>query len=98
MPATQELVFPSLQGGLIGEQRLYLELMERRKALYILPALDSILLQLIDGSGAPKVNQILQDLKLGFPGTFVSLSVMDRDQGIWLRDTVLPAIKIPAGP
>ncbi|OGN89280.1 MAG: hypothetical protein A2Y88_10280 [Chloroflexi bacterium RBG_13_48_10] len=98
LPATQELVFPSLQGGLIGEQRLYLELMERRKALYILPALDSILLQLIDGSGAPKVNQILQDLKLGFPGTFVSLSVMDRDQGIWLRDTVLPAIKIPAGP
>lgn len=96
LPAMQELVFPSIKVGQLGEQRLYLELMERRKTLYVLPALDTILLQLIDGSGAPKINQELQNL--GFPGTFVSLFAMDRDQGILLRDNLLPLLGLPVGP
>ena len=63
----------------LSPQAFYLELLGRRRTVYLLPVLRTGLLEFIDGSGALTLN-----LLLGTTG--VSLSSMTASQGIKLRD------------
>jgi hypothetical protein len=67
------------QAPLLTPQAFYLELLGRRRTLYLLPVVRTALLELIDGSGAPTLNHLLGT-------TGVSLSSMTASQGIKLRD------------
>ena len=59
-------------------QAFYLELLGRRRAVYMLPVVRTTLLELIDGSPAPMLNKLLAT-------TGVSLSSMTCPQGTTLR-------------
>lgn len=98
LPAMQQLVFPALQPPPpLRAQQVYLEMLGRRKALYVLPAIDTALFELVDGSGAPTFNIVL-----GFAGAPGPLPTTPRTmrcaQGTALRNFLLPMIGLPAGP
>ncbi len=99
LPALQQEVFPAIQPPAgIRAQQVYLEMMARRKALYILSAIDTVLFELFDGSGAPTLNTIILPLA-GAPGPLpTTLFRMTRAQGAALRDFLLPLFGLPAGP
>jgi len=78
-------------------QLLYLELMARRKALHVLPALDTLLFELIDGSGAPDLNIWLAAAGAPMPIP-TTIGALRCPQGSKLRDWLLPLVGLPAGP
>jgi hypothetical protein len=63
-----------------GMASLYLEILGRRRALYLLPALRTHLLELVDGSGMPNLG-----LAIGAPAGALSLRTLNRAQGLALR-------------
>ena len=97
-PAMQQEVFTSgaPPTGLRAQQ-IYLEMLARRKALYVLPAIDTTLLELFDGSGQPTLNLLLG--VAGAPGPLPTTPLAMRcTQGAALRNFLLPLIGLPAGP
>ena len=97
--AMQQEILPSVPANaFLAPQMFYLEILHRRKVLYVLPAVDTMLLQLVDGSGAPLLNTLLGLLGVLPAGTTVSMRTMNRAQGIALRDFVLPLLGLPTGP
>ncbi len=99
LPATQQLMFPPVQPPPpLRPQQAYLEMLARRKALYVLPVIDTTLLELVDGSGAPFLNTVVLPLAMA-PGPFpVTLRTMRCAQGTSLRNFLLPLTGPPAGP
>ena len=94
----QEIVPAITPPAPLRPQQFYMEMFARRKALYLLPAVDTALLELIDGSGAPLLNMIVLPLA-GAPGPLpTSLRAMTRAQGTALRNFLLPLIGWRAGP
>lgn len=97
--AMQQEVLESVPANFfIPEQQVYLELLHRRKVLNVLPAVDSLLLQLIDGSGAPRLNGLLRTLQVLDANATVTAATMDCSQGDALRTTVVPALGLPQFP
>ena len=103
LPAMQQEIFPAVQppAGLgLKTQQAYLEMLARRKALYILPAIDTALLALVDGSSAwtsNSLNLILQFANAPGPIPTTALA-MTCAQGSALRDWLFQLIGLPAGP
>jgi hypothetical protein len=98
LPAMQQEVFPAIQPGTgIRAQQVYLELLARRKGLYVLTAIDTALLELFDGSGAPTLNLLL-GLAGAPPPLPTTPAAMRCAQGVALRNFLLPLIGLPAGP
>lgn len=80
---TQELL-PSVAPSGLSPQSIYMEILGHRKTLYLLSAVRTALLELVDGSGAPTLN-----LLLGQPVGAVSLANMTCTEGKnlwWLLD------------
>jgi hypothetical protein len=97
--AIQQEVFDSVPANaFIAEQQVYLDMLHRRKVLTVLPAVDTVLLELVDGSGAPTLNGLLGLLGTLPAGTTVDLRTMTCAQGDSLRFTVVPALGLPAFP
>jgi hypothetical protein len=97
--AMQQEILPSVPANaFLAPQMFYLEILHLRKVLYVLPALDTMLLQLVDGSGAPLLNFLLGVLGVLPTGSTVSVRTMNRVQGAALRDFVLPLLGLPTGP
>jgi hypothetical protein len=100
LPAMQQLVFPAIKAGGLRPQQVYLEMMARRKALYVLPAIDTGLLSMVDGSGATATSPF--NLLLAFAGAPGPLPTTPRAmrcaQGTALRNFLLPLIGLPLGP
>ena len=98
LPSMQQEVFPTVQPALLVAQQFYLEMFARRKALYALPVIDTTMLQLVDGSGAPLLNTLLLPLA-GAPGPLpTTVQAMTRAQGTALGTFILPLTGPPAGP
>lgn len=53
MPGVAESLIELPTAQALANERFYVELLGRQRALYLLPALSTALLQLVDGSGAP---------------------------------------------
>lgn len=85
LPAIQQNLLDPLVVPLLRPQQFYVEMMTRRKALFLLPVFDTTLLELVDGSGAPALNLLTG---AGAAGT-ISLRTMNRAEGITLR-SLLP--------
>jgi hypothetical protein len=66
--------------GVLPPQDGYLELLGRRRVLYLLPAIRSELIEFVDGSGAPMLNTLL-----GTTASPVSITTMTCPQGASLR-------------
>jgi hypothetical protein len=79
-------------------QQFYFELLHRRKALNILPAVDTMLLELIDGSGAPTLQGILRSFNVLGPSATVTALTMNCAQGDVLRQIVVPTLGLPQFP
>jgi hypothetical protein len=100
LPAMQQAMFPSIAPSGFRPQQAYLELMARRKVLYALPVVDmSVLLELIDGSGAPFLNAFVLPAA-GAPGPLPTtpLAMTCPPQGTALRTFIMPLIGLPLGP
>jgi hypothetical protein len=100
LPAEQQELFPTIPppaGTALRAQQFYLELLGRRKALYALPAIDTDLLELVDGSGAPTFNTFLA-LAGAPPPIPTTLFAMRRAQGAALRNLILAFTGPPLGP
>jgi hypothetical protein len=99
LPTIQQAIFPPIMpGSPLQPQQAYLELFARRKTLYALAAIDTALLELIDGSGAVFLNTIVLPLA-GAPGPLpTTLARMTCLQGAALRNFILPRIGMPTGP
>lgn len=97
LPAMQQLIFPAFTppaGVALGVQQAYIELLSRRKALYALTAIETALLELVDGSGSPRMNGWLT--AFGAPGPLpTTLGTMTCPQGVTLRGLLAFP---PAGP
>jgi hypothetical protein len=97
--ALQQEVFDSVPPSIVlGAQQVYLDLLHRRKVLTVLPAVDTVLLELVDGSGAPRLNGILRLQEMLPAGGTVTALTMTCDQGDAVRTTVLPFLGLPAFP
>jgi hypothetical protein len=81
----------------IEPQTFYMEQLTRRRALYMVPALDAPWLEFFDGSGAPLVAAVLNTSAV--PVTTVTLAGLTPAQGATLRATFTagtpPAFVIP---
>jgi hypothetical protein len=73
------------QVQLLPPQAFYLELLGRRRAVYLVPVVRTGLLELVDGSPAPTLNALLG-------ATGVSLSSMTCCQGLTLRSDFSAAL------
>jgi hypothetical protein len=76
----QQSLFEWLGFGLLPAQDGYLEILGRRRVLYLLPAIRSQLIEFFDGSGAPLLN-----ILLGTAAAPVSITTMTCLQGSALR-------------
>jgi hypothetical protein len=98
LPAIQQEIFPAVQPAAgLQAQQIYVEMLARRKALYVLPAIDTALLQLIDGSAKIDFNLLLSSANAPGPLPTTPLA-MRCAQGASLRDFWLPKTGLPAGP
>lgn len=93
LPAMQQEIIPPIVLPR-RTQQFYLELLARRKALYVLPVLNTTLLEMFDGSGAPTINGILTDF--GAPPPLpTTIAAMTCAQG----RALLPLLAtLPVGP
>jgi len=99
LPTVQQAIFPPLTPPApLRAQQAYVELFTRRKAVYGVTGIDTALLELIDGSGAPLLNTVILPLAGAPPPLPTTLSAMTRAQGAALRNFILPLLGIPAGP
>jgi hypothetical protein len=82
VPAMTQEILPTIYTMLSPKsQSIYMEILGRRKALTLLTAVRSDLLELVDGSGAPTLNSLA-----GLPATGgINLLTMNRAQGVTLR-------------
>jgi hypothetical protein len=94
----QELFESVPANAFMSEQQVYLDMLHRRKVLTVLPAVDTMLLELVDGSGAPTLNGLLRTLGTLPAGATVNLRTMTCAQGDSLRFTIVPAMGLPAFP
>lgn len=76
----QQELLPSIAAPPLAPQMLYLDMLSRRRTLYMLTAVRSALLELVDGSGAPTLNLMLGNA----PGT-VGVGTMVCRDGTALR-------------
>ncbi len=82
----------------VRAHKVYLEVLAQRKALHVLGAVDTTLLELVDGPGAPPFNTVLMPLA-GAPGPPpTTLRAITGAQGVALWNLLLPLIAVPAGP
>lgn len=79
MPGVAESLIELPTAQAFANERFYAELLGRQRALYLLPALSTALLQLVDGSGAP-----LLAFLAGKPAP-ISLGTMTRADGATVR-------------
>jgi hypothetical protein len=86
-PPSWSRPLPELTAGILEERdplgdmaSLYLEMLGRRRALYLLPALRTHLLELVDGSGMPNLGRTI-----GVPPGTLSLGTLTRANGLDLR-------------
>jgi hypothetical protein len=97
IPATRPQRFFSVGGaGILGAQDGYFEVLGRRRALYMIPAVRSLFLELVDGFGAPTLNIALGNTPVaGMPFTPVTMTSMTCAQGSSLRATIGAGLVIP---
>jgi hypothetical protein len=93
----QELI-ESIPRGFLPPQQVYLELLHRRKALNILPVVDTILLELLDGSNAPTLNGYLRFVGLLGAGATVTVGTMTCGQGVAVRQDIVSGFGLPQIP
>lgn len=98
MPATQQVVFPEpMLSSLLTPQRVYVELETHHKTLYVLPAIQMVLLEFFDGSGAPSLPLFLgvASAPTPFPATVMGMRAA---HGAALRNYLIPMLGLPIGP
>jgi hypothetical protein len=97
LPAMQQEIVPTITPPLgLPVQRFYMEIMARHKSLYVLPAIDSTIMELFDGSGAPVLNGTILPLLGAPPPLPTTVLAMTCPQGTALR-TLVPLL-LPLGP
>jgi hypothetical protein len=94
----QEILKSVPPSALVGAQTFYMEILHRRKALFVLTAADTALMELVDGSGAPTLNAVLVGLAVLAMGSTVTVRTMTCAQGKALAKFLLPLLGLKAGP
>jgi hypothetical protein len=97
IPATRPQRFFGVGGaGILGPQDGYFEVLGRRRALYMIPAVRSLFLELVDGSVAPTLNILVGNTPVpGMTFTPVTITSMTCAQGAGLRLPIGAGLVIP---